>query len=114
MRFFPRPKMPRTESNNSFARQQAQKRKSRKMAARTPMTIPAIAPPESPLFCAVAVTPVTAEPSVPMGVWKGTVVVAVPVNMTVAVVALVGRMNAEPVVTGATKPFPFEELPPMA
>jgi len=66
------------------------------------MTIPAIAPPESPLFCAVAVTPVRAEPSVPIGVWKGTVVVAVPVNMTVAVVALVGRMNAEPEVAGTT------------
>ena len=58
----------------------------------------------------------TALPSVPIGVWKGIVVVAVPVEITVCTVILVGRMNAEAVADGAgTKYVPtgeLSELPP--
>ena len=63
------------------------------------MTMPAMAPPERPVPVCVAVMPVRELPSVPTGVWKGTVAVKVPVSMTVCVVALVGRMNAEAVVS---------------
>ena len=57
------------------------------------MTIPAIAPPLRPLL--VTVTPAAALPSVPIGVWKGIVVVAVPVEVTVTTVLLVGRIPAD-------------------
>lgn len=58
----------------------------------TPMTIPAIAPPLRPLLVTVADMPATA--AVLTGVWKGTVVVAEPTEVTVTTVALVGRINA--------------------
>lgn len=59
------------------------------------MTMPAIAPPESPLFVAVAAMPCV-EPRL-VGAEKATVVVGVPVEVTVLTPLLVGRRNAEPV-----------------
>lgn len=58
------------------------------------MTIPAMAPPLNP--DEVTEAPTRLLPSVPTGVEKGTVVVAVPVEVTVRVVPLVGRIAAPP------------------
>lgn len=67
------------------------------MPARTPITIPAMAPPLRPLLTVTAPEPVRAAPPVPTAVSKGIVVVNVPVETTVAMVWLVGRMNADAV-----------------
>ena len=74
---------------------QAQSKRRRRRPASTPMTIPAIAPPLSPVLLGEAETGERALPSVLTGVWNGSVVVAVPVDVTVTTVAVVGRMNAE-------------------
>ena len=60
------------------------------------MTIPAIAPPLSPLLLTegAAAVPVDAADDAEVGVWKGTVVVADPVVVIVVATLLVGRMNA--------------------
>ena len=75
---------------------QIMKRKNR--PASTPITIPAIAPAERPLLLVVAVIPGTedAEAEAPpaVGVTKGTVVVAEPVDVTVTAALLVGLTNA--------------------
>ena len=74
------------------------------MAARTPMTIPAIAPPLRPLLLtdgAAAAAVAAADPA-DVGVWKGTVVVAEPVVVIVVATLLVGRMNAVFVAVVAT------------
>ena len=62
----------------------------------TPMTMPAIAPPLRPLLATVVDTPAMAAvlAAVLTGVSNGTVVVAEPTEVTVTIVALVGRMNA--------------------
>ena len=69
------------------------------------MTIPAMAPAERPLLDVVAVMPGSedAEAEAPpgVGVWKGTVVVADPVDVTVVaalLVALTGALAAAVVV----------------
>ena len=86
------------------------------------MTMPAIAPPDRPLFV-LTVMPVTALPSEATGVWKGTVVVAVPVEVTVRMVLLVGRTKPvaeaeESVAIGVMGTIPGVPapgvLPPMA
>ena len=80
-----------------------------------------MAPPLRPPL--LTVMPVTALPSEAMGVWKGTVVVAVPVEVTVRTVLLVGRTkpvaDAEDAgtvaVTGTMPGVPAPgELPPNA
>lgn len=78
---------------------QPQRSKRKNMARRVPITIPAIAPPLKPLLVVVDCMPAAVAPEVPVGdgVSNATVVVADPVEVTVWVVALVGRMNAVPV-----------------
>ena len=83
--------------------QKAHKRMSRMMAARTPMTIPAIAPPLRPLLLTEgAAAAADEEAPADVGVWKGTVVVADPVVVIVVATLLVGRMNAVFVAVVAT------------
>ena len=101
-----------------MAQQHTQKRISSAMPSSTPMTMPAIAPPDRPLFV-LTVMPVTALPSEATGVWKGTVVVAVPVEVMVRMVLLVGRTKpvaeAEEGVTGMIPGVPAPGVvPPMA
>lgn len=61
------------------------------------MTMPAIAPPLRPLLVVDADKPVVELPPVAVGVGvpKGTVVVAEPVDVMVWTLSLVGRMKAE-------------------
>jgi hypothetical protein len=59
------------------------------------MTIPAIAPPLSPLLLAVAVIPAAAP--VASGAWNATVVVGAPVEIMVKKPTLVGLMNGDTV-----------------
>ena len=63
------------------------------MASRTPMTIPAIAPPLRPLLLTDGAAAALVAAAF-VGVWKGTVVVADPVDVTVVATLLVGRINA--------------------
>ena len=63
------------------------------IAAMTPMTIPAIAPPLRPLLLEVAAIPAAAVGAADADS-KGTVVVIEPVAVVVVVTELVGRMNA--------------------
>ena len=63
---------------------------------RTPMTIPAMAPPERPPLVVVLDMPDAAPPEVGMGVEKEVVKVGVPVAVTVATALLVGRMAGVP------------------
>ena len=60
--------------------------------------MPAMAPPLRPLFVVVVVIPAALLAPVAEaeaeGVWKGTVVVTEPVDVTVVAALLVGRMNA--------------------
>jgi hypothetical protein len=67
-------------SNKALAQQYKQMRSRRIMAAMTPMTIPAMAPPLSPPppFCGSAIGIVPFTP-VAIGVWNGTVAVGEPV-----------------------------------
>lgn len=59
------------------------------------MTMPAMAPPDRPLLLLVGVIPAApAEAEAALGVWKGTVVVAEPVDVTVVAALLVGRRGA--------------------
>lgn len=61
----------------------------------TPITIPAIAPPLSPLLDVVETPAALPAPEADAdGVMNGTVVVAEPVDVTVVAALLVGRMNA--------------------
>lgn len=77
-------------------------------AARTPKTIPAIAPGLNPALLDTAVGDMEA-PSVAIGAWNGTVVVAVPVAVTIITVLLVGRIYADAdVVAGTVGPKLFE------
>ena len=59
----------------------------------TPITMPAIAPPLSPPPD-VCDAPLIMAPLVPVGVWNGTVLAAVPVDVRVVVVPVVGRRGA--------------------
>lgn len=76
--------------------QKAHSSKSMMMPAMTPITIPAIAPPLRPLLLVVELIPAAllAPEAEAEGVWKGTVVVAEPVEVTVVSALLVGRINA--------------------
>ncbi len=69
----------------------------------TPMTMPAIAPGLRPLLVVVAVMPAVAPPTVGLADWKGTVVVAEPVEVTVWTVLLVGRTKAVPDAAAVTE-----------
>lgn len=75
------------------------------MAAITPMTIPAIAPPESPLLLPLAIIVPLPVLEAAMGVWKGTVVVGEMVCVVIIPEMVVGR-------TGATAPTPVVVKPP--
>lgn len=68
------------------------------------MTIPAICPPLRPLLDVVDCMPAALPPEevVGDGVPNGTVVVADPVEVTVAVVAVVGRKYGDPAAGVAT------------
>lgn len=69
--------------------------RSRTMAASTPITIPAIAPALRPLLDVVeAPAAPAAAVAEAEGVWKGTVVVAEPVDVTVVAALLVGLKGA--------------------
>ena len=72
--------------------------RSNRMPRSTPMTIPAICPPLRPLLDVVDAAPAVDVPEDAVGtaVWKGTVVVAEPVDVIVSVVPLVGRIYADP------------------
>lgn len=75
------------------------------------MTIPAIAPPLRPLLLVVDMPAAAVVAAAP--VWKGTVVVAEPVDVTVVIALLVGRTAG--VLLGATVAAPNMELlePPL-
>lgn len=76
----------------------AQMMKRKNKPASTPMTIPAMAPAERPLLLVVAVIAGSEDPEAEappaVGVTKGTVVVAEPVDVTVTAALLVGLTNA--------------------
>jgi hypothetical protein len=86
---------------------QAHRRRRMMIPASTPMTIPAMAPPLRPPPEDDAWTPIRELPSVPTGGMKGTVAVAVPVEMTVTPVLLVGLRGGFAVAAGN----PLLELP---
>jgi len=80
-----------------------QRSRRNKIANRTPMTIPAIAPPLRPLFVVVEATPAAvplAAAAVPVGdgVMNATVVVAEPIEVAVVATLLVGLSGATLVV----------------
>lgn len=62
------------------------------------MTMPAMAPPLSPLLVVEAVMPAVAPPWVGPADWNGTVVVAEPVEVMVWTVLLVGRTKSVAVI----------------
>ena len=83
-------------SSKPLKQKKAHSNRRRMMPAITPITIPAIAPPLRPLLLVVEVMPAAlpAPDAEAVGAWKGTVVVAEPVEVTVVAALLVGRINA--------------------
>lgn len=69
------------------------------------MTMPAMAPPDSPLWLEVAMTVALPVLVAAMGVWKGTVVVGEMVCVVIIPEMVVGR-------TGAPAPTPVVVKPP--
>ena len=91
LRRLPRPNRPKKPSTSSFAQQHKHISKRMMMAAMTPITIPAIAPPLSPwlVVCAPLTTPMVAA-----GVSYGTVDAGGAVEVRSAVDTLVTRAGA--------------------
>ena len=90
--FLPQPNKARRPSMRPLQHRHARRRKSRNRPRRTPITIPAIAPPDKPLLSGWAEILLPSEAT---GVWKASVVVAAAVLVTVATVFDVGRIKAE-------------------
>ena len=74
------------------------------------MTIPAIAPPLSPLSFGAA-TPIAGDPSVCIGVSKGWVVVAEPVSVAAAALLLVPSAEGADVIVAQMEELPARHWP---
>ena len=91
--FLPRPSKPAIPDKPAVRQHAARSKRRIIMPAITPITMPAIAPGLRPLLLVVEAVAAPAEADAE-GVWKGTVVVADPVEVTVVATLLVGRRGA--------------------